>query len=67
MHLFLWLSFLVCSVTQLCPTLCDPMGCSTSGFPILDYLLEFVQTHVNSFEKNSLLLLLMFVCFKDKV
>ena len=22
------------SVTQLCPTLCDPMDCSTSGFPI---------------------------------
>ena len=55
------------SVAQSYLTLCDPMGCSTSGFPILDYLLEFVQTHVNSFEKNSLLLLLMFVCFKDKV
>ena len=22
------------SVAQLCPTLCDPMGCSTPGFPV---------------------------------
>ena len=22
------------SVTQLCPTLCDPMDCSTPGFPV---------------------------------
>ena len=27
-----WLS--VSSVTQLCPTLCDPMDCSTPGFPV---------------------------------
>ena len=35
-----------CSVTQSCPTLCDPMDCSTPGFPVLHSLLEFVQTHV---------------------
>ena len=35
-----------CSVTQLCPTLCDSMGCSRPGFPVLHHLLEFVQTHV---------------------
>ena len=23
-----------CSVTQLCPTLCDPMDCNTRGFPV---------------------------------
>ena len=28
------------SVTQLCPTLCDPMDCSTPGFPVLHQLLE---------------------------
>ena len=33
------------SVTQLCLTLCDTMDCSTPGFPVLHYLLEFVQTH----------------------
>ena len=35
------------SVTQLCPTLCDPMYCSMPGFPVLHYLLEFGQTHVH--------------------
>ena len=35
-----------CSVTQPCPTLCNPMHCSMPGFPILHYLLEFAQTHV---------------------
>ena len=36
-----------CSVTQLCPSLCDPMDCSMLGFPVLHYLPEFVQTHVH--------------------
>ena len=35
-----------CSVTQLCLTLCDPMDCSTPGFPVLHYLLGFAQNHV---------------------
>ena len=34
-----------CSVAKLCLTLCNPMKCSTS-FPVLQYLLEFAQTHV---------------------
>ena len=34
-----------CSVTKLCPTLCDPMNCSTPGFPVLHYLPEFAQTY----------------------
>ena len=36
-----------CSVTQLCPALCDPMECSTPGFPVHHHLLEFAQTHVH--------------------
>ena len=36
-----------CSVAQSCPTLRDPMDCSTPGFPVLHYLLEFAQTHVH--------------------
>ena len=36
-----------CSVTKLCPTLCDPMGCSMPGFPVLHYFLEFAQAHVH--------------------
>ena len=34
------------SVTQSCPTLCDPMDCSTPGLPVHHQLLEFTQTHV---------------------
>ena len=29
------------------PTLCDPMDCSTAGFPVRDQLPEFTQTHVH--------------------
>ena len=29
-----------CSVSWLCPTLCDHMDCSTPGFPVLHHLLE---------------------------
>ena len=35
------------SVTQLCPTLCNPMNCSTPGFPVLHQLPEFTQTQVH--------------------
>ena len=35
------------SVTQLCPTLCDPMNRSTPGFPVHHQLLEFTQTHAH--------------------
>ena len=35
------------SVTQLCPTLCDPMDCSTPGLPVHRQLPEFTQTHVH--------------------
>ena len=35
-----------CSFGKLCHTLCDPMDCSTSGFPVLHSLLEFAQVHV---------------------
>jgi len=34
-------------VTQSCPTLCNPMDCSTLSFPVHHYLLEFAQTHVH--------------------
>ena len=35
------------SVTQSCPTLCEPMDCSTPGFPVHYLLPEFTQTHVH--------------------
>ena len=33
------------SVAQSCPTLCNPMDCSTLGFPVHHQLLELAQTH----------------------
>ena len=35
------------SVSQSCPTLCDPMSPSTPGLPVHHQLLEFTQTHVH--------------------
>ena len=35
------------SVTQSCPTLCDPMNCSMPGLPVHHKLPEFTQTHVH--------------------
>ena len=35
------------SVAQSCPTLCNPMGCSSPGFPVHHQLLEPTQTHVH--------------------
>ena len=35
------------SVAQSCPTLCDPMDCSTPGLPVHHQLLEFTETHVH--------------------
>ena len=34
-------------VAQSCSVLCDPMDCSTPGFPVLHILPEFAQTHVH--------------------
>ena len=33
--------------TQSCPTLCDPIDCSTPGLPVRHQLPEFTQTHVH--------------------
>ena len=34
-------------VTKSCPTLCDPMDCSTPGLPVPHHLLKFAQVHVH--------------------
>ena len=34
-------------VAQSCPTLCDPMDCSTPGLPVHHQFSEFTQTHVH--------------------
>ena len=35
------------SVAQWCPTLCDPINCSTPGLTVHHQLSEFTQTHVH--------------------
>ena len=35
------------SVANWCLILCNPMDCSTPGFPVLYYDLEFAQTHIH--------------------
>ena len=45
-------------VSQLCPTLCDPMNCNTSGLPVHHQLLEFTHTHVHRVEMPSSQLIL---------
>ena len=38
---------LISSVIQLRSTVCNPMDCSTPGFPVLHYLPELAQIHVH--------------------
>ena len=40
-------AFQFSSVAQLCPTLCDPMDCSTPGFPVHHQLSELAQTDIH--------------------
>ena len=37
----------VSSVAQSCPTLCDPVDCSTPGFPVHHQLPEPTQSHIH--------------------
>ena len=57
-HYFLWLFYLnvsssredsvqFSSVTQSCPTICNPMDCRTWGFPAYHQLPELAQTHIH--------------------
>ena len=53
----LFISVYCCAVTKLCPTLCNPMDCSTPGFPVLHHLLESAQIHVQSVMLSNHLIL----------
>ena len=44
-HQGMGLSVFISSVVQSCLTLCDPMDCSTPGFPVYHQLPELAQTH----------------------
>ena len=49
MYIFVWyiLSVQFSSVSRSCPTLFDPMNCSTPCLPVHHQLLKFTQTHVH--------------------
>ena len=43
-----WISYcFCCSFAQSCPTLCNPMNCSSPAFLVVHCLPEFAQTHVH--------------------
>ena len=42
-----FISHQFCSVSQSCPTLCDPMNCSMPGLPVHQQLPEITQTHIH--------------------
>ena len=46
-HMLEMLQLFPISSVQSCPTLCDPMNCSTPGLPVHHQLLEFTQTRVS--------------------
>ena len=47
-HIWVTLPFkLCCSVTELCPILCEPMDCSTPGPSVPHYLIKFAQVHIH--------------------
>ena len=53
-----------CSVTKLCPTLCNHMDCNRQGFPLFHHLLELVQTPVHWVDDafNHIMFCLPFYC-----
>ena len=36
-----------CSITQLCPTLCNPMDCNMPGFTVLHHLPDLAKMHIH--------------------
>ena len=47
MHIYVYMYQSVSSVAQSCATLCNPMECSTPGFPVHHQLPKLAQTHVH--------------------
>ena len=74
LHMKLTILYQFGSVAQSCPTLCNPMDCSTPGLPVHHQLPEFTQTHVhwsvmpsNHLILCHLLLLLPSICLSIRV
>ena len=56
----------VCSASQSSVTLCGPMDCSTSDFPVLHYLPEFAQIHLH-WVSDTVSHLILFVPFSSSL
>ena len=41
------IKYFFCSISKLCPTLCNPMNCRRTSFPVLHCHPEFAQMHVH--------------------
>ena len=53
-----WATSCCCSVAKSCPILCNPMDCSTPGFPVFHNLLEFANlTSIESVKPYNHLIL----------
>ena len=59
------------SLTQSCPTLCDPMDCSMPGLPVHHQLPEFTQTHLywvgDAIQPCVHMRILLYVCLKESI
>ena len=53
-------------VDQSCPTLRDPMDCSTPGFPVLHYFPEFAQIHLHWVNDGIQRELASYKCFRTR-
>ena len=51
-----------CSVAKSCSTLCNPMNCSTPGFPVLHYLPKLAQIWVSGHPTILLSVILFSSC-----
>ena len=60
-----WLLHCSCSVARSCLTLCNPMDCNTSGFPVLRHLPELAQTHVHWVDDASIIDSTCIQCFPN--
>ena len=67
-HLCLSIHIYISSVIQSCPTLFDPMDCSTPGFLVHQQLLELAHVHELVMTSNHLILcrpLLLLSCLRS--
>ena len=60
-------SFHCCLVSQSCPTLWDPMDYRVPGFPVLQYVPKFTETHIHLVDDaiQHLIFCFLFSCLQS--